>query len=138
MESDDIYKYVGFFIVVLCLIYIIVKTMKFQFMAIEGMTSSPSTLSNTPTDKVPDAISSNTTNIEDSLLLPKYTQVYENTILDLDMNLNMYILQQVLTNAEQISTDPGSDDNQALINKLNNVIKLKDTLNQAIKVLDSK
>ena len=139
MESDDIYKYVGFFIVVLFLIYIIIKTMKFQFAAIEGMTGiNKSSSDTTDKDKVPEAIKSNTMRIEDSLLLDKYTKAYEDTIIDLDANVDMYLLEQVLQNAEKISSDPGSEENQKLISKLNNVKSFKETLNLAIKVLDKK
>jgi len=142
MESEDIYKYIGFAIVVLFLIYIVIRTLKFQFMAIEGMTSgttSGTTTGNTTDkDKVPEAIKSNTTRVEDGLLIDKYTKAYEDTIIDLDANADMFILEQVLQNAEKISSDPGSEENQKLISKLNNVKSFKDTLNLAIKVLDKK
>ena len=50
----------------------------------------------------------------------------------------MYILNEVLANAEQLSTDPGSDSNQKIITTINNVKAFKDMLNKAIKVLDTK
>ena len=138
MESEDIYKYIGFFIVVLFLIYIVIRTLKFQFMAVEGMTSGITSGTATDKDKIPEAIKSNTTRIEDSLLLDKYTKAYEDTIIDLDANVDMYLLEQVLQNAEKISSDPGSEENQKLISKLNNVKSFKESLNLAIKVLDKK
>lgn len=138
MESEDIYKYIGFFIVVLFLIYIVIRTLKFQFMAVEGMTSGITSGTTTDKDKIPEAIKSNTTRIEDSLLLDKYTKAYEDTIIDLDANVDMYLLEQVLQNAEKISSDPGSEENQKLISKLNNVKSFKESLNLAIKVLDKK
>jgi hypothetical protein len=137
MESDDIYKYVGFFIVILFLIYIVIRTLKFQFSAIEGMTDM--NLSNTTDkDKVPEAIKSNTNKVEDGLLIDKYTKAYEDTIIDLDANMDIFILEQVLQNAEQLSADPGSDNNQKIITKINNAKIFKETLNHAIKVLDKK
>ena len=132
MESEDIYKYVGFTIIVIFLIYIVIKTLKFQFSTVEGMTT------NTDKDKVSEAIKSNTTKIEDGLLIDKYTKAYEDTIIDLDANVDMYILEKVLQSAEQLSTDPGSEENQQIIIKLNNLKSFKDTLNHAIKVLDKK
>ena len=136
MESDDIFKYVGFFIVILFLIYIVIRTLKFQFSAIEGMTGMSKTT--TDKDKVPEAIKSNTNKLEDGLLIDKYTKAYEDTIIDLDANIDMFILEQVLQNAEQLSADPGSDDNQKIISKINNAKNFKETLNHAIKVLDKK
>jgi len=143
MESDDIYKYVGFFIVILFLIYIVIRTLKFQFSAMEGMAGMngiglSKTTTNTDKDKVPEAIKSNTNKVEDGLLIDKYTKAYEDTIIDLDANMDMFILEQVLQNAEQLSADPGSDDNQKIITKINNAKIFKETLNHAIKVLDKK
>uniref|UniRef100_A0A6C0IL49 Uncharacterized protein n=1 Tax=viral metagenome TaxID=1070528 RepID=A0A6C0IL49_9ZZZZ len=138
MESDDIYKYVGFFIVVVFLIYMVIKIMKVQFRVLEGMTSSDSSTGGTDKDKVPEAIKSNTTRVEDALLIDKYTKAYEDTIIDLDANIDMYILNQLLTNAEKISADPGSDENQLLMTKINNAKNFKEALNHGIKVLDKK
>lgn len=151
MESDDIYKYLGLFIVVLFLVYIVIKTMNFQLKMVEGFdikgaasslsnstSTSTSTTTTTDTDKVPDAIKSNTSKVSDSLLIDKYLRIYEDTIIDLDANIDMYLLQQVLLNAEGISADPGSDASQAIITKINNAKTFADSLNQAIKILDKK
>ena len=139
MKADDIYKYIGLFIVVLFLIYIVINTMKFQVNVLEGLTM-PSKTKNASTDKdkVPEAIKSNTSMVEDALLVDKYTKAYEDTIIDLDSNMDIFILNQVLQNAENISSDPGSDANQILITKINNAKAFKDTLNHAIAVLDKK
>ena len=137
MTSDDIYKYIGLFIVVVFLLYVVINTLKFQVNVLEGMTSSNKT-STTDKDKVPEAVKSNTSMVEDALLIDKYTKAYEDTILDLDSNINIFILSQVLQNAENISADPGSDENQKIIAKINAAKTFKDSLNHAIKVLDKK
>ena len=136
MEADDIYKYLGLFLVVLFLIYILVKTLHLQLNVFEGMASNTSI--KTDKEQVPDSIKSNTTKVEDALLINKYAKTYEDTIIELDANMDMYILNEVLANAEQLSTDPGSDSNQKIITTINNVKAFKDMLNKAIKVLDSK
>lgn len=136
MDSDDIYKYLGLFVVVLFLVYIIINTMNFQLKMVEGFTDPVA--SNTDKDKVPEAIKSNTTKVSDALLIDKYLRAYEDTIIDLDGNIDMYILDQVLKNAEAISSDPGSVANQAIITKINNARTFSDALNHAIKVLDKK
>lgn len=141
MESDDIYKYVGLLVIIVFVVYIIVKTMNFQVRMVEGFSVSD-TLNNssppTDKDKVPDAIKSNINKISDALLTDKYLQAYEDTIIDLDTNIDMYILSQVLNNAEAISTDPGSISSQATIAKINNAKNFSDALNHAIKTLDKK
>lgn len=136
MDSDDIYKYLGLFVVVLFLVYVIINTMNFQLKMVEGFTDPVA--SNTDKDKVPEAIKSNTTKVGDALLIDKYLRAYEDTIIDLDGNIDMYILDQVLKNAEAISSDPGSVANQAIITKINNAKTFSDALNHAIKVLDKK
>lgn len=141
MEADDIYKYLGLLVVVVFVVYIVIKTMNFQVRMVEGFSVSD-TLNNanppTDKDKVPDAIKSNTNKISDALLTAKYLQAYEDTIIDLDTNIDMYILSQVLNNAEAISADPGSSSNQAIITKINNAKNFSDALNHAIKTLDKK
>ena len=137
MESDDIYKYLGLFVVVVFVVYVIINTMNFQLKMVEGFTDATSS-SSTDKDKVPDAIKSNTTKVSDALLIDKYLNAYEDTIIDLDANIDMYILDQIVKNAESISSDPGSTANQAIITKINNAKTFSDALNHAIKVLDKK
>ena len=137
MESDDIYKYLGLFVVVVFVVYVIINTMNFQLKMVEGFTDAASS-SSTDKDKVPDAIKSNTTKVSDALLIDKYLNAYEDTIIDLDANIDMYILDQIVKNAESISSDPGSTANQAIITKINNAKIFSDALNHAIKVLDKK
>jgi len=134
MDSDDIYKYLGLFVVVVFVVYIVIKTMNFQLKMVEGFTAA----ANTDKNKVPDAIKSNTDKMSDALLTTKYLQAYEDTIMDLDANMDIYILSQVLANAESISADPGSTANQIIISKLNNAKTFSDTLNHAMKTLDKK
>ena len=138
METDEIYKYVGIFLVVIILLYIMFKLLKLQSNVSEGLTSMKNSESNTDKDKVPEVIKSNTTQTEDGLLVDKYLKAYEDTILELDSNIDMFILNQILANAEQISADPGSVENQQLLTKINTAKNFKDALNRAIKVLDKK
>ena len=141
MESDNIYKYIGLFIVVVFLLYVVINTLKFQVNVLEGLTMPTKTSKNknsTDKDKVPEAVKSNTSMMEDALLIDKYTKAYEDTIIDLDSNIDIFILSQVLQNAENISTDPGSDENQKIIAKINAAKAFKDSLNHSIKVLDKK
>jgi hypothetical protein len=140
MDSDDIYKYLGLFVVVVFVVYIVIKTMNFQVKMVEGFTApdAASSSANTDKNKVPDAIKSNTDKMSDALLTDKYLQAYEDTIMELDSNIDIYILSQVLANAESISADPGSTANQIILSKLNNAKTFSDTLNHAMKTLDKK
>jgi len=142
MESDDIYKYLGLFVVVVFVVYIVIKTMNFQLKMVEGFTAPDTTNSpsgvTTDKNKIPDAIKNNTDKMSDALLTDKYLRVYEDTIIDLSSNIDMYILSEVLKNAESISVDPSTTANQLIITKLNNAKAFSDTLNQAMTILDKK
>ena len=140
MDSDDIYKYLGLIVVVVVVVYIVIKTMNFQLKMVEGFTASNTTnnTSGVTTDKnkIPDAIKNNTDIVSDALLTDKYLRVYEDTIIELSSNIDMYILSEVLKNAESISVDPGTTANQTIIAKLNNAKTFSDTLNHAMSILD--
>jgi hypothetical protein len=138
MDSDTIYKYLGLAIVILFVTYIILKSLTFQAKLIEGLTtnSSDDPSVNTDKDKVPDAIKSNSTNILDGLLVDKYRSSYDNTIIELEENINATILAGILKNAEKISYDPSSDESQKFITAINNLKNFKDTLNDTMKYLD--
>jgi len=141
MESDDIYKYLGLLLVVVFVVYIVIKTMNFQMKVLEGFglkDVSNATGVSTDKDKVPEVIKNNTNKAGDALLIDKYLKAYEDTIIDLDANIDMYILSQVLENAETISADPGSIESQSIITKINAAKSFNESLNHAIKVLDKK
>ena len=134
MELDNIYKYLGLTIVAIIALYIILKSLTFQARVIEGLTSSSNEA--TDKDKVPAAIKSHTTALLDGLLIDKYRSSYDDTIIDLEENINATLLSSILKNAELISSDPSSDASQKSIVTLNNLKAFKDTLNESMKYLD--
>jgi hypothetical protein len=134
--SEDIYKYLGLGIVVLFVVYIIIKSLTFQARLFEGMTSKDED-AKTDKDKKAAAIKSNTTTLIDGLLIEKYRSTYDDTIIELEENISATILSGILTNAETISADPTSDKSQKFITATNNLKAFKDTLNDAMKYLDS-
>jgi hypothetical protein len=140
MDSDSLYKYLGLGVVVLLLIYFVLKSLTFQANIIENMTGAmnASSSNDTDKDKVPEAIKSNTNNVEDALLITKYRKFYEDSIINLDSNISTNMLSMVLNNAELISNNPTSDDAQKIINSVNNMKQFRDALNDAMKILDKK
>ena len=141
MDSESLYKYLGLGVIIFLVLYFVLKSLTFQANIIEAMTnasSGDSSNSFADKDKVPAAIKSNTNNVEDSLLITKYRKFYEDSIIDLDSNISTNILSLILNNAELISRDPGSDDAQKIITKVNGMKQFKDGLNDAMKTLDKK
>jgi hypothetical protein len=129
--SEDIYKYLGLGIVVLFVAYVVIKSLTFQAKLFEGMTSG------TDKDKKAESIKSNTTSVLDALLIEKYRSNYVDTIIELEENISATILSGILTNSETISADPSSETSQKFITSTNNLKAFKDTLNDAMKYLDS-
>lgn len=137
MNTDNIYKYVGLFIISLFIIYIVLRTLNFQVKLIEGMATGTSS-SATPNDKekIADAISANTTFAEDSLLISKYQKSYEDIIINLENNINFFMLGAIINNGETISKKPMDPASIALINSINSLKTFKDTLNDSMAFLD--
>lgn len=137
MNTDNIYKYVGLFIISLFIIYIVLRTLNFQVKLIEGMATGTSS-SATPNDKekIADAISANTTFAEDSLLISKYQKSYEDIIINLENNINFFMLGAIINNGETISKKPMDPASIALINSINSLKTFKDTLNDSMTFLD--
>ena len=94
--------------------------------------------STTDKDKIADAVKSNTHTIEDKLLISKYRSSYEQTIIELEGNVSYALLSAVINNAEMISNNPTSSNSQTMINSINNLKTFRQTLNDAMKILDSK
>lgn len=137
MNSDSIYKYVGLFVVSIFVIYIVFRTLNFQAKIIEGMATGTST-TDTPNDKdkIADAIASNSTIAEDSLLISKYQKSYEDIIINLESNINFFILGAIINSGEMISKKPMDPASINIINSINSLKAYKDTLNDAMTFLD--
>ena len=160
MESDDIYKYLGLFVLVVFIVYVVISTMNFQLKMVEGFSiseisssktgrasraskaskggkdSTDQKASSTDTNQLPVAIKNNTELMTDALLIDKYLTVYEDTIINLSDNIDTYILELIIMNAEPISANPGSAQSQTIMNDVNTARAFSDSLNHAIKFLD--
>jgi len=137
MNNDNLYKYIGMAIVAVFFLYIILRTLNFQATIIEGMTTANTDdITNTDKDKIPDVINANTTNAEDTLLIDKYKKTYEDIIINLENNVNYYMLGGIINNAEIISKNPLSPAAIVSINGLNSLKQFKDTLNDTMNFLD--
>lgn len=142
IETDKLYKYIGLGVVGIVLLYIILRTLKFQLNVVEGLTTMSSSTSapvgtNTDVINTPIAIDNNSTMVEDTLLINKYQKSYEDTIIALDKSVDFSILQTILKNAESISVNPTSNDSMQTITMVNNLKQFKDSLNEAMTFMNS-
>ena len=135
---NSINEYLGIALVAFLVILFMMRSVRFQTSVLEGMATAAGSSSSSSADKekIAGSVKYNTTVVEDTLLINKYRKAYEDTIIELETNANMYILAGLLNNAETIANDPGSIANQKLMTSLNNVKAFKDTLNGAMLFLD--
>ena len=136
MNCDDIYKYLGLTVIVVLLLYIALKSLKFQANMIEGMSSASGTTSNTSTADLASAVKNNTNTIEDGLTITKYRRAYEDTIINLEASAGVAMINAIVKNAELISKDPTSVEAQKVIQDVNNLKTFRDSLNITMTVLD--
>ena len=138
MNSDNIYKYLGLAVIAVYLLYIVIKSMKFQANIIEGMASASADASSgkTSTDNLASAVKSNTDTIEDALTITKYRRPYEDTLINLETSAGVSMLSAITKNAETISKDPTSVESQKIITIVNNLKAFKDSLNDTMSTLD--
>ena len=138
MNSDNIYKYLGLAVIAVYLLYIVIKSMKFQANIIEGMASASASASSgkTSTDNLASAVKSNTDTIEDALTITKYRRPYEDTLINLETSAGVSMLSAITKNAETISKDPTSVESQKIITIVNNLKAFKDSLNDTMSTLD--
>ena len=134
MNSDSIYKCLGLAVIVVYVLYIVLKSMKFQANIIEGMASSSAVA--TSADDLAAAVKSNTDSIEDALTITKYRRSYEDTIINLEASAGVSMLSAIVKNAETISKDPTSVESQKIIQSINALKAFKDSLNDTMVTLD--
>ena len=131
IEADDLYRIVGLAFIILIVVAVGTKMLKYQAKIVEGMTSS-----STDKDKIASAVSSNSYKISDTLLPSKYRSSYEDTIINLEKAVGLALVSEVVNNAETISADPTTDAAQKAMTNINTMETFRASLNQAMVILD--
>lgn len=143
VEGDKLYKYIGLGVIGIVFVYIILRTLKFQLNVIEGLTATTNPTNSataaviTAINNVSLAINNNTTVVEDSMHINKYKKNYEDIIIELDKNIDFFLLQTIIQNAEKISGNPVSADAIKTIGTINALKQFKDSLNEGMTFLNS-
>ena len=136
MNQEDIYKYLGMFAIILVFIYILARSLNYQSQLLEGLTN-PS-LKNKKTDvyaNLDKLIKVRNDKLEDSLLLDKYKVQFEDTIIELDKNTDMKILQLITVYGEAVDSNNEKVMNETIDN-INKLEKLKSALQTGMNFLD--
>lgn len=138
--EDDLFKMVGILFVSLFIIYIVVKMFHLQASVVEGLTNPDSTTSQSSVSgeagtaaSYAASIKAQVVKLQDELLISKYRKDYETAIINLDDYCGMLLLQ----NALNMNTSGDLKTNMEKLNNMNTLRQAKDTLNVAMKFLDS-
>jgi hypothetical protein len=141
--EDDLFKMVGILFVSLFIIYIVVKLFHLQASVLEGLTNPDTNNNNTTSTSVSGeagtsasyaaGIKAQVVKLQDELLISKYRKDYETAIINLDDYCGMLLLQ----NALNMNTTGDMKTNMEKLNNMNTLRHAKDSLNVAMKFLDS-
>ncbi len=145
MTSEEIYKYAGFFFIILIVIYLIIKIMKVQFNIIEGfgiksiksLESKKNLMSSSSSNdlsKASETITENANTLAATLDSTK-KQMYEDILSSLDQSLDITLLTTILNSAEDISADPTSESSQTIMTNMNNIVSFQTAVAVAVKVV---
>jgi len=132
-DGESICKYVGLGVIILVVIYVVSRSLNFQAKLVEGLTTDTTASTSVDNDDVPANIASNNSSLEDTLLIEKYRSSYEDTIINLEKNVSLKILQLVTENATLLSSDSDAQDKITLANNLQ---QFKETLNSTMLFMD--
>ncbi len=141
-SSDDLYKYIGLAVVSLGLFYLVCKSFNIHANAIvgkssetygaadviEGFTGDPKTISST--------IKSNTSKIDDPLLVSKNRKGYEEMLIDLDDNMKALLLGAVIHNAETFSDVKNITRSLEDMNKIKTISEFRKVINETMGILN--
>lgn len=139
--NDDFIKLAGILVVAAVIIYIVLMLFKVQGSVVEGLTNSDGTTT-VPTNASGEAgtaasyaagVKAQVVKLQDELLVAKYRKDYESAIINMDDYAGMLMLKQILN----INMKGDAKAVVEQLNALNTLKQAKDSLNVAMKFLDS-
>ena len=157
MSSDDLYKNIGFVVVVIVFAYIVYRVIKFQNNVVEGLgmrgdrdTSSPpakpakpaKTLSENKEGRddtmkaAREAMKEQEKNYKSYMDLKKNKKLYDDILVGQYNNLNYAITQSVLAYSQKITADPISEESIGIMNVTNAMREYAKTIEFASDFLD--
>lgn len=136
---NDLYKYLGMFIVGLFFLFIMFNGFRVQNIMLSSLVTGD--IDNKETfeniNRVSDELDTNTKETLDPVLIKEYERDYETLIHKLDSNISTAIIKSIKDNAEELSKKHMTQTTQDIIVKINNLKNFKDTLNTAQTIMDS-
>jgi hypothetical protein len=132
ISQDDLFKIVGAAVILIVGAGILLKMFRYQKKVVEGLTAN----SKTDKTKISSDVSGSADKLSDSLLISKYRSSYEDTVINLEKAVSLAMVSEVINNSEAIAKDPTSPESTSIIQKINGLKDLRETLNKSILILD--
>jgi hypothetical protein len=137
LKEDDIYRYLGVITVALFFIYIVKSVLNTQNSIIEGLTNvkKPLNIQDDLFSNLDKHLKENNDRLADSLLIKKYKREYEDSIIEIDTNTDLKILQLTILYGNALAN---KDDKEAkkYLEEINLLQNLKAYLKNTMKFID--
>ena len=150
MESDEIYKFIGYAVAVIFFIYLISKALTLNVRVIEGLTitsdksgsgGSSSSLSNANQDIIIEEIKllqKKEDDLKEAFKVDSTNKSNYGTLLDSLYTITNYrLLKLIIDNSENINNKPDDAITMAAIKKINDLKEFMDTLSFSYKTIDN-
>tara|TARA_R110001599_G_scaffold297554_1_gene501835 strand:- start:213 stop:635 length:423 start_codon:yes stop_codon:yes gene_type:complete len=137
LKEDEIYRYLGIFTLTLFFIYIVSCVLNTQNNIIEGLTNQkkPLNIQDDLFSNLDKHLKENNDRLSDSLLIKKYKTQYEDSIIEIDTNTELKILQLTILYGNALAN---KDDKEAkkYLEEINLLQNLKVSLKNTMKHVD--
>lgn len=131
VSTNEWFKFFSLAIVFTIFGYLCLKAYSYQKKVVENMTATK-----TSKDNIKGVVSNHADLLSDTILINKYRNDYEDTIIHLEKAVAFGLLSEVINNAESISKDPISNESINAINNINSLKIFRESLNTAMLILD--
>ena len=136
-EEEEIYRYLGIFTLTLFFIYIVSCVLNTQNNIIEGLTNQkkPLNIQDDLFSNLDKHLKENNDRLSDNLLIKKYKTQYEDSIIEIDTNTELKILQLTILYGNALAN---KDDKEAkkYLEEINLLQNLKASLKNTMKHVD--
>ena len=137
LKEEEIYKYLGIFTLALFFIYIVSCVLNTQNNIVEGLTNQkkPLNIQDDLFSNLDKHLKENNDRLSDSLLIKKYKTQYEDSIIEIDTNTDLKILQLTILYGNALAS---KDDKEAkkYLEEINLLQNLKLSLKNTMKHVD--
>ena len=137
LKEEEIYRYLGIFTLILFFIYIVSCVLNTQNNIIEGLTNQkkPLNIQDDLFSNLDKHLKENNDRLSDSLLIKKYKTQYEDSIIEIDTNTELKILQLTILYGNALAN---KDDKEAkkYLEEINLLQNLKTSLKNTMKHVD--